>query len=220
MDGQERGARLCELVVHGCSARGLEGILGQSATTIHRHMATAGRPKMDRNPEERRAAAQEALNQRAAAERDRLQRQRVIEDDETGALSDEVATVILKFCRAEEGLPETQILQGDVPLLIRIAEINLSGFEARDGRPVRIPEDMDLTEIIRLTRPPDVEEGDLRMERLGKWIANVIWAEAPEHCIWERALWKATNRACELVPPQSPADRERARKAGLATLAD
>jgi hypothetical protein len=68
-------------------------------------------------------------------------------------LSDEVATVILEFCRAGQGLPETPILPEEVPLLLNRAERYLSSFDASGRRPVRIPEDMDLKEIFRLARP-------------------------------------------------------------------
>jgi hypothetical protein len=122
MDDLKRGARLRELAAHGCSARGLEEVLKQSATSIRRHMAPEERPKTDRNEKEALASAQEAVNKRADAERDRCQRQRVIADEETGALSDEVATVILEFCRAGQGLPETPILPEEVPLLLSRAE--------------------------------------------------------------------------------------------------
>ena len=58
------------------------------------------------------------------------------------------------------------------------------------------------------------------MERLGKWLANVVWAEAPERRIWERALGKAVDLTGELTPPRSQADRDRDRKERLPTIAD
>jgi hypothetical protein len=182
-------------------------------------VAPEERPKTDRNVQETHASAQEALNQRTDAERDRCQRQRVIADEETGALSDEVATAILKLCRAGDGLPETPILPEEVPLLLSTAERYLLNFEASHRRPVRIPVDMDLKEIFRLARP-DVEEADSRMEHRGKWMAKVVWAKAPEHPIWKRALGKAVDRAGELTPPRSQADRDRDRKERLPTIAD
>ena len=219
MDHLERDARLRELAAHGCSARGLGKVLGHSASSILREVAPEELPKTDRNVEEARASAQEAVNQRAKAERDRCQQQRVIAHEETGALSDEVATVILEFCRAGQGLPEKPILPGDVPLLLSTAERYLSNFEASDRRPVRIPEDMDLKEIFRLARP-DAQEGDPWIEHQGKWIANVVWAKAPERRIWQRSLGKAVDRAGELTPPRSQADRDRDRKERLPTIAD
>jgi len=203
----DRGVRLRELTALGCSARGLEKALQQSATSIRRHMATAGQPKMYPNADELLAAAQEAANQRAKAERDECQRQRVIEDAETGALSDEVATVFLRFCRAEDGLLESPILQGGVPLLLRIAERNLSEFEARGRQAIRIPEEMDLKELFRLTEP-SAEGRHLRMKHCGGWIANVVWAMAPERPIRESALRKSKSRAGELTPKKQPMKSE------------
>jgi hypothetical protein len=219
IDRLERVARLGELHALGCSARGLGKVLGHSASSILREVAPEERPKTDRNVEEAHASAQEALKQRTDAERDRCQWQRVIADEETGALSDEVATVIIEFCRAGDGLPETPILPGEVPLLLSTAERYLSNFEASDRRPVRIPEDMDLKEIFRLARP-DAQERDPWMEHHGKWIANVVWAKAPERRIWKRSLGKAVDRAGELTPPRSQADRDRDRKERLPTIAD
>jgi hypothetical protein len=219
IDHLERDARLRELAAQGCSARGLGKVLGHSASSILREVAPEELPKTNRNVEEARASAQEALNQRTEAERDRCQRQRIIEEEKTGALSDEVAKVIRVFYRAGDGLPETPILPGFVPLLLSTAERYLSNFEASDRRPVRIPEDMDLKEIFRLARP-DAREGDPWMEHQGKWLANVVWAKAPERRIWERALGKAVDRAGELTPPRSQADRDRDRRQRLPTIAD
>jgi hypothetical protein len=67
---------------------------------------------------------------------------------------------------------------------------------------------MDLKEIFRLARP-DAQEGEPWREHYGKWLASVVWAKAPERRIWERALWKAVDRAGELTPPRSQADRDR-----------
>jgi hypothetical protein len=195
----ERDARLRELAAHGCSARGLGKVLGHSASSILREVAPEERPKADRNVEAH-ASAQEALNQRTDAERDRCQQERVIADAETGALIDEVATVILQFCRTEQGLPETPILPGEVPLLLSTSERYLSNFEASDRPPFRVSEEMDLKELFRLTWP-DAQEGDPWMERHGKWLANVVWAKAPERRIWKPALGKAVGRAGELTPP-------------------
>jgi hypothetical protein len=134
-------------------------------------------------------------------------------------LSDEVATVILEFCQAGQGLPETPILPEEVPLLLSRAERYLSSFDASGRRPVRIPEDMDLKEIFRLARP-DAQKGDPWIEHQAKWLANVVWAKAPERRIWKPALGKAGGRAGELTPPRSQADRDRDRKERLSTIAD
>ena len=41
-----------------------------------------------------------------------------------------------------------------------------------------------------------------------KWLANVIWARAPERLIWESALKKAEDRASEVLPPKkTPSER-------------
>ena len=218
-DHLERDARLRELAAHGCSARGLGKVLGHSASSILREVAPEERPKTDRNVEEARASAQEAVSQRANAERDECQRQRIIEEEKTGALSDEVATVILMFCRTGQGLPETPILPGEVPLLLSTAKKYLSLFEASARRLVRVPKELELKELFALTRP-DVEEGDPPMEHRGKWIANVVWAKAPERRIWERALSKAVDRAGELRPPKLKTDPYRDSAVQLVTSTD
>src|ERR1035441_8572980 len=96
----ERGERLCELSSLGCSTRGLETDLQQSATSIRRHMALAKLPEKDRKAIQAGASAKKILALKAIADRHKRRQQRVDEDRKTGALSDQLATTVLEFCRA------------------------------------------------------------------------------------------------------------------------
>lgn len=198
MDFVEQGKELRKLIALGCSVRGLAGDLGQPETNIRRLIPPAEQPKADRGVQETGASEMAARERRVNAERDERQRLRVIEEKKTGAHSDKLATVILEFCRVKCELRETPILKEEIPLLLSTAEEYLSQFETSGRQTVALLPDMDLKDLFMATRPE--EEGELRMNHYGKWMAIVVWAMAPERPIWERALWKALNRACELAP--------------------
>jgi len=98
----DRGDRLRELTALGCSTRGLEKELKQSSTSIRRHMVLAQLPEQDREAIKSGASAKKILERKADANRHRRQAQRVIEDRRTGALSDDLANIVLESCRTKE----------------------------------------------------------------------------------------------------------------------
>ena len=98
----DRGDRLRELTALGCSTRGLEKELKQSSTSIRRHMVLAQLPEQDREAIKSGASAKRILGRKADADRHRRQAQRVIEDRRTGALSDDLANIVLESCRTKE----------------------------------------------------------------------------------------------------------------------
>jgi hypothetical protein len=102
MSRVERRNRLLKLAALNCSTRGLGIELKQSATSIRRHMAIAQLPEADREAIETGSSAKKILAQKASVERMRHQHERIVEDRETGAPSDELATLTPEFCRAKE----------------------------------------------------------------------------------------------------------------------
>jgi hypothetical protein len=213
----ERGERLCELSSLGCSTRGLETDLQQSTTSIRRHMALAKLPEKDRRAIQAGASAKKILALKAIADRHKRQQQRVDEDRKTGALSDRIATNILEFCRAGKQLRKNPILAGDVPILLNTVEWHLSQFAASGHRPVRVSQKLELKARFRKMRPIEAED-TFWINYQGEWLANVVWASAPERPIRERALQKAASRAGELIPKRTPSELYQDRKRRLAEI--
>jgi hypothetical protein len=213
----ERGERLCELSSRGCSTRGLETELQQSATNIRRHMALAKLPEKDRKAIQAGASAKKILALKAIADRHKRQQKRVDEDRKTGALSDGIATNILEFCRAGKQLRKSPILTGDVLILLNTVEWHLSQFAASGHRPVRVSQKLKLNARFRKMRPTKAED-TFWMDYQAKWLANVIWASAPEGPIRDKALQKAVSRAGELTPKRTPSEMYQDRTRRLAEI--
>jgi hypothetical protein len=209
----ERGRLLCELAALGCSTRGLEKELGQSTTSIRRHIVLATLPEADRKAIESGASSKKILAQKAIADRHRRWQTRLDEDRKTGALSDKIATDILAFCRAGKQLRKNPILTGDVPILLNTVEWHLSQFATSGNRAVRVSKKLELNAQFRKMRPPKAKDA-FWMEYQGKWLANFVWASAPEGPIRDRALQKAAARAGELAPTRTPIEmyKDRARR--------
>ena len=213
----ERGERLCELSSLGRSTRGLETELQQSATSIRRHMALAKLPEKGRKAIQAGASAKKILVLKAIADRHKRRQQRVDEDRKTGALSDQLATTILEFCRAGKQLRKSPILKGDVPILLKEVEWHLSQFAASGHRPVRVSQKLKLNARFRKMRPTKAED-TFWMNDQGEWLANVVWASAPERPIRQRALQKAEKRAGELTPKRTPSEMYQDRALRLAQI--
>lgn len=198
-----RGERLCELTSLGCSARGLEQELHQSATSIRRHIVLAGLPERDREEIKAGASAKKILDRKMNEDRETRRRQRIVEDGRTGALSDEVAGTILEFCQAKEG-PHREPVYGErAHQLFRDTLWTLSVSDASGHRAAWASNTRGKARIFYRTRPPEAEE-TVWMSYLTEWLANVVWAMAPERQIWENALEKARSRVGELTPKPDP----------------
>jgi hypothetical protein len=127
----ERGERLRELSALGCSARGLGEELGQSATTVRRHIELANLPESQRNAVKRGASAKKILQRKALFERRKRARKRIEDDQKTGSLSDEIAGIMIEFCRGKKRLRLTPILKVEFALFLGEVTNYLSGFEVR-----------------------------------------------------------------------------------------
>ena len=193
----ERGDRLWQLIFSGCSRRGLARSLRQSETSIRRHMELADLPAAGRDMIDQGFSAKRILAKKARSDRTIRRRQRIAKDRETGVLSDELADMILEFCRAEDGVPEYAIRDVDLPLLLGDVETHLSWFDARGCRFPPVAKKLGTKILFEKTRPVQIPDEFFEAHR-AKWLATVIWTRAREAPIWERALEKAKRRAREL----------------------
>lgn len=203
MEMPERSERLIALTKLRCSARGLEKELHQSATSIRRYLVRrrAKAPKAETPPP--LVAVRTVLEQRAVEDADKRRKKRLEDEARTGSVSDKIATRLLKFCRAEEGVPESQILKADLAGALESAEIELNLFEASHFREILIPKKISIREVFQMSCPQE-HEGEFWLIHRGRWIAKIVWAYAPERVIWQRALQKVYKRADELDPPAHP----------------
>lgn len=203
-DPIERGERLRELANRGCSTRGLERELRQSATSIRRHMTLAGLPEVDRDAVKTGSSAKNILARKARADRIRRMKQRVAEDQQTGKWSDRIADTILAFCRTIDSVPESPIVEGDLDNFLN--EVRRVLFQRRGARAVRLSRKLNPKQRFQRTRPQP-EDGEFWMVHRARWLAILVWSYAREEPIWERALEKAVRRRGELRVKMTPKAR-------------
>ena len=220
MGFNERGERSRELVSLGCSIRGLETELNQSATSIRRHMELARLPAEDRKAIEAGNSAKKILAHKATVDRNKRRQKRIDEDQKTGALSDKLATTILEFCRAKEGPNRVHVSGKRALILLNRVRRILDVSDAAGFRKVKVSTKKGERRLFNKTRPP-IKRGTKSGWHQEEWLANIVWAMAPERPIWDRALKKAHNRIKELEPKKAPIDAYwdwQARLAGLSNI--
>ena len=205
LDPLQRGDCLTELTALGCSRRGLETELKQSATSLRRFIALAGLSDQYRQAVAAGASKKSILALKASEDRRALRLQRILEDQKTGALSDQAATIILEFCRGGETPPRTPVLSSDLPGFLNEVERSLSELASSGHGEARIPITNNMERLFRITHPAEVDD-PFWMAHQVHWLANVICAIAPEPPIWERALTKALNRSGELDSHKTPSE--------------
>jgi hypothetical protein len=199
----ERGLRLRELISLGCSMRGIGRDMEVSPTNIRKHVEIAGLPESDRKAIDEGASAKKVLALKAIANRQMRRQQRIDEDKRTGALSDEIATTILEFCRLGKELRKEPLLEGDISIFLDSVRWYISQFEADGHRAVRISKTLELKAQFRRTRPPK-DPNRLFLAYQGAWLAEFLRSISPESPIRERALRKAEIRRNELKPKLTP----------------
>jgi hypothetical protein len=201
-DKLERGNRLWDLTLCGCSRRGLAKALRQSPTSIRRHMELANLPPDARDLIIKGVSAKEILARKAHLDRRFRSQQRVARDRETGAISDEIADLIIEFCRAKDGVPEYAVRAVDLELLLCAVESHLSWFAARGHRVSPVAKRLGTKVLFKQTRPFPPPEKFVEEDHRAKWLAAVIWTRVQEQPIWETALKKAKSRKKELELPK------------------
>jgi hypothetical protein len=199
----ERGDRLRRLAALGCSTRGLERELGQSATSIRRHMTLAGLSEQEREAVEAGRSTNEILARKADADRLRKRRVRIALDKKTGRWSDKLADSILAFCKTVNGVPEGAIGATDLPTYLCEVRNALSQLEASGVGGSKIPAHFSLKRRFNRTRP-DESADEFWTAFRARWLANFLLAEESERDIRELALKKTESRAKELDPVMTP----------------
>ena len=127
----------------------------------------------------------------------RAGQERLNEENRSGALSDEVADIILNFCRMRDGIPETQIRDYDLSNLLGMVKEFTRGELGPCPPPIKLPRKISLTELYRMTRPPE-SDGHMWLGHRAIWLAKIVMAIAPEFLIRVTALAKVEKRAAEL----------------------
>ena len=195
LDRVQRGESLCALIEAGCSQRGLEKDLGQSATSIRRFMTIAKLPELDRAAVRAGKSAKTILALKAQEERQHRVQQRIAEDEKTGAVSDKLVDEVLKFCETESRVYGND--QDTLTLFFNEVRNSVTRLES-SGEPVpKARRSFPLKQRFELTRPRrDKEEAGIA--HLARWLALFLRSEAPERPILDRAIEKAQARGNEV----------------------
>ena len=211
LDVNERGSRLQDLVSRGCSFRGLEPDLDVSATTLRRHMKflSTAEPK----PAAVKTVVPDKKSMGRDAVRDRLRERLDLRDtiarpaveNPIRDLSDEVADIILDFCK--NSVPEMPIRDYDLSNLLEDVRRLTRGELGPLPPSMQLPRKISLTELYRITRPAETSE-DMWLGHRAIWLAKIVIAKAPEFDIREAAMNKAENRAGELGVTPTPEEAQ------------
>ena len=202
LDPVERGESLDTLIVAGCSRRGLAKELGQSATSIRRHITLANLPDAEREAVKAGKSAKRILALKAQEDRRRQMQRRIDKDRRTGTISDQLADHIIEFCKANR----SNVTARDPDMLTHFFSAVRNSLNRPDwGREPakKLRKGLPLKRRFTLTRPqPDGDE--FITEHLARWLASFLRSEAPESLLQERALEKADIRRKELDVDKSP----------------
>jgi hypothetical protein len=218
LDCVERGDRLRELVKDGCSSRGLAKELHVSATTVRRHVEIAELPESLRhaivNGESAKKQLEEAMSMRAQA---RLADRLAIEK-RTGQVSDELADVVIAFCKGKlaSGMSMTR---DELPLFLTSLEQHLQQPELFPVPRLRISMRLALIDRLKAAKPKNPQT-DFEFAQLAEWLASFILATEPQRAIWERALKKVRRREKEFIRRSHRSIKDVMQKFGKVILLD
>jgi len=196
----ERGQRINKLVSVGCSKRGLARDLGIPESSVRRDAKIAKLPESDRIAIDSGQSAKEILNAKNRTTLEKERRRRIDLDARTGALSDEIASVILEFCRTGYQLRKQRIIiKPSFQTFLDNVGSYLRKFEQTDRRTHKAARKLKSSELFRKTRPRAGKDAPYMMHQ-AEWLAEALWLIAPESPIMASALIKARRRANELLP--------------------
>lgn len=197
IDRIEKGKRLLDLAALGCSTRGLAPVLQTSATNIRRYMTFPTLSEREREAVRAGSSAKRILDRKAQTDRRGKMRERVSLDNQTGKLSDGLADTILAFCKTINGVPSTAVLEDELVFFLGETRNAAWQMEALGSPTVKLRKRLSLVQRFRKTRP-QIEEGEMYLVHLSRWLAILLRSEMPERPIWERAIEKAGGRSKEL----------------------
>src|SRR5216683_3024225 len=197
VDAATRGEHLKELISLGCSRRGLAVDLGVSATSVRFHLdlteLNPAETELVRNGGSAKEAFLSVQEQRAGCAR--LERMR--QERETAAVSDQLARDMALFCL------RPHVWQSDEePALVCEADVEMLFLEmavcirvSSHDRPLTPPvASTRLTfEAISQARRPDPKQFDFWFGWLAEWLALTLLSAAPDAPIRDAALRKAPS---------------------------
>lgn len=187
---------------HQCSIRGLAKDLDEKEATLRRYIMLSQLPPEERAKFREGETAKQVLARKAARDRDQLITSRIVEEKKSGALSDEVADVILDFLLSKRRDPKTLVFGAEpdyrsmlaaIPCLLENIREITRGLVGVSPVKIRLPKGISLVDFYRLARPAAFP-GEDWMERAVGWLANILVNIAPESLIREAAMNKAEER--------------------------
>lgn len=203
-DEIKRGELLYSLrQVHHCSIRGLAKDLDKKESTLRRYIMLSQLPTEERRTFSEGETAKRVLARKVARDRDRAAADRLAEEKRSGALSDEIAEIILDFLLSKRKNPDTLILgkqepdylkmQAAIPCLLENIRQITRGLAGVRPVKIRLPKKITLVDFYRLARPADYP-GEGWIERAVGWLSNILINIAPELVIRETGMNKAEER--------------------------
>lgn len=195
LDHIARGESLLQLIEAGCSRRGLADDLGQSATSIRRHLEIAKLPDADKEAVRAGKSAKAVLASKALRERLQQSQERLVEDARTGVLSDQLADYILEFCKAETGVYGSDL--DTVTLFFDEVRNFLARLEREGVKAPKVAKRLPLIQRFKLTCPKPEQDEFIAAHR-ARWLALFLKSEVSERPIQNRAIDKAQARRKEL----------------------
>lgn len=199
LDPVTRGELLRELIILGCTRRGLAEDLRVSPTNIRFHLDLA-----EIDPTEKRAvkagcSAKQAFEKLRQRRETQARMDRIRREQETSAVSDQLAKDIVAFCntrhvwKQDRDDPAKKIVFGDDLTERFFAELNWAIEMLVRGalpKPHPAPLNMEFRAVCRALQP-DQKHYDFWLSWLVEWLALAIMAAAPEAAIRDAALKKA-----------------------------
>jgi hypothetical protein len=200
LDPAARGEMLRDLIMLGCTRRGLAQDLNVSATNIRFHLDLAELSPVEKQAVKAGASAKYAFVEIKKRRETQTRIDRVRQEQTTSAISDQLAEDIALFCghpghiwtRDEDYQPKKiAIVEGDIERLF----IELHGaIEMRIlGRlpmPRPAAKHMDFKTVCQAVKP-DQKDHDFWLSWLVDWLALAILNVAPEAPIRHAAMKKA-----------------------------
>lgn len=207
LEPTERGERLQRLLSAGCSQRGLEKLVGQSARTIARYTQGTNRPVKTRVKPPKATASKQVMSRKNIRGSNRTRPNprtpasspsRTDVEQKTGKFSDAVADLVIAFCKGEERDPQIRILRSDLEQFLVSVERYLERYKDEGRSQIRIPNGSGMRLLLQRTKP--ISEADFFLEGLAEWLATALWALYPERSIWKAGLSKSRERNQQLMP--------------------
>ena len=200
----ERGKRLIDLIGRGCSPRGLKPKLNVSATTIRRYCTLARLPEDEQAALRAGETQRKALARKAARDRSRERNERIAEERKSGALSGELAKIIIDFLRTADPLGKEPMWDTSIiNLMTATREYSRNTFGLCPS-PIRLPQRLSLIDLYQLTRPRR-DPSDFEIAYQAHWLATILVSLAPEEEIRETAMNRVERLVWELGESLDPA---------------